>query len=50
MLFYGDNATDGQPIGATEALTRLILEASLAMEKTALEERMRDFDRRYPSP
>jgi hypothetical protein len=50
MLFYGDNATDGQPIGATDPLTRLILEASLAMEKTALEERMRDFDRRYPSP
>jgi Domain of unknown function (DUF4388) len=50
MLFYGDNATDGRPIGPTEGLTRLILEASLAMEKTALEERMRDFDLRYPRP
>jgi Domain of unknown function (DUF4388) len=48
MLFYGDNAADGRPIGATEGLTRLILEASLAMEKTALDERMRDFELRYP--
>jgi hypothetical protein len=48
MLFYGDNAPDGRPIGATESLTRLILEASLAMEKTALDERMRDFNLRYP--
>lgn len=48
MLFYGDNAADGRPIGTTEELIRLILEASLAMEKTALEERMRDFVLRYP--
>jgi Domain of unknown function (DUF4388) len=48
MLFYGDNAADGRPIGATEDLTRVILEASLAMEKVALDERLRDFDLRYP--
>ena len=48
MLFYGDNAADGRAIGATEQLIRLILEASLAMEKTALDERMRDFALRYP--
>jgi Domain of unknown function (DUF4388) len=48
MLFYGDNAADGRPIGATEGLTRLILEASLAMEKAALDERMRDFELRFP--
>jgi Domain of unknown function (DUF4388) len=48
MLFYGDNAADSRPIGATEDLTRIILEASLAMEKAALEERLRDFALRYP--
>ncbi len=48
MLFYGDNAVDGRAIGPTEDLTRSILEASLAMEKAALEERLRDFERRYP--
>jgi hypothetical protein len=50
MLFYGDNGADGRAIGAIDGLTRLILEASLAMEKTALEERLRDFDLRYPRP
>lgn len=48
MLFYGDNAVDGRTIGPTEGLTRTILEASLAMEKAALEERLRDFEVRYP--
>ena len=48
MLFYGDNAADGRPIGPTGDLTRIILEASLAMEKAALEERLRDFEHRYP--
>ncbi len=49
MVFYGDNGTDGRAIGATEDLTRSILEASLAMEKAALDERLHDFDLRYPS-
>jgi len=48
MVFYGDNAVDGRTIGPTEGLTRTILEASLAMEKAALEERLRDFEVRYP--
>jgi hypothetical protein len=48
MLFYGDNAPDGRTIGPVEGLKRLILEASLAMEKAALEERLRDFETRYP--
>jgi hypothetical protein len=48
MLFYGDNAADGRPIGASEELVRIILEASLAMEKAALDERMRDFELRFP--
>ena len=48
MLFYGDNAVDGRPIGPTGDLTRIVLEASLAMEKAALEERLRDFEHRYP--
>jgi hypothetical protein len=47
MLLYGDNAADGRSIGATSALTRAVLEASLAMEKEALEERQRDFELRY---
>ena len=47
MLFYGDNAADGRPIGATEDLARRFLEASLAMEREALEERQRDFELRY---
>jgi hypothetical protein len=48
MLLYGDNAPDGRPLGATQALGRTILEASLAMEKEALEERQREFELRYP--
>jgi hypothetical protein len=48
MIFYGDNGASGGPIGATEDLLRIILEASLAMEKAALDDRLRDFERRYP--
>jgi hypothetical protein len=47
MLFYGDNAADGRPIGASGDLARSVIEASLAMEKEALEERQRDFELRY---
>jgi Domain of unknown function (DUF4388) len=48
LVFYGDNGADGRPIGPTEDLTRSILEASLAMEKAALDERLHDFELRYP--
>ena len=48
MIFYGDNGAGGGPIGATEDLLRIVLEASLGMERAALDDRLRDFERRYP--
>jgi len=47
MLFYGDNLPAAAPIGPIDELVRAILEASLAMEKEALDQRLRDYDRRY---
>lgn len=45
LIFYGDNLPDGGPIGSTEELESAMTEASLAMEKEALEQRIRDFER-----
>jgi Domain of unknown function (DUF4388) len=45
LIFYGDNLPDGKPIGPTEELEMAMTEASLAMEREALEQRIRDFDR-----
>jgi hypothetical protein len=45
LIFYGDNLPDGRPIGPTEELEMTMTEASLAMERQALEQRIRDLDR-----
>jgi hypothetical protein len=45
LIFYGDNLPEGRPIGPTEELELAMTEASLAMEREALEQRIRDFDR-----
>ncbi len=45
LIFYGDNLPQGGPIGPTEELEWAMTEASLAMEKEALEQRIRDFER-----
>jgi hypothetical protein len=44
MIFYGDNLPDGEPIGSTEELEWAMTEAGLAMERLALEQRVRDFE------
>jgi hypothetical protein len=45
LIFYGDNLPDGRPIGSTEELEIAMTEASLAMEREALERRFRDFEK-----
>jgi hypothetical protein len=45
LVFYGDNAPTGRPLGPTEDLEWALLEAGLAMERDLLEERLRDFER-----
>ena len=49
LVFYGDDAASGEPLGSTEALEEAFEEAALGMEKEALEERTRDFARRRTS-
>jgi hypothetical protein len=44
VIFYGDNLPSGRPIGSTEDLEWAFVEASLEMEKEALDERIRAFD------
>lgn len=46
LVFYGDNALSADPVGSTGSLEELFEEAALAMEREALEERTRDFERR----
>jgi hypothetical protein len=45
-VLYGDNLPSGEPIGAIDGLELLMLEAGLAMEKTALEIRLRTLQER----
>jgi hypothetical protein len=45
LLFYGDDAADGQPLGDASELEWALLEAGLAMEQDMLEQRFRDFER-----
>jgi hypothetical protein len=45
LVFYGDNAPAGKPLGPAEDLEWALLEAGLAMERDLLEERLRDFER-----
>lgn len=45
-VLYGDNLPESKPIGPVDALEMLMLEAGLAMEKTALEMRLRTLQER----
>ena len=45
LIFYGDNLPESKPIGPTHELEMAMTEASLAMEREALDQRVRDFDR-----
>ncbi len=45
-VLYGDNLPSGEPIGSIEGLEVLMMEAGLAMEKTALEVRLRALQQR----
>lgn len=45
LLFYGDDAGDGQPLGDAGELEWALLEAGLAMERDRLDQRLRDFER-----
>jgi hypothetical protein len=45
LIFYGDNLPDGKPIGPAEELELAMTEASLAMEREALEQKVRDFEK-----
>ena len=44
-VLYGDNAIDGTPLPAIAGLEVLMQQAGLAMEKTLLEERLREMQR-----
>ncbi len=48
-VLYGDNLPESRPIGPVDALEMLMLEAGLAMEKTALEMRLRTLQERLGS-
>ena len=48
-VLYGDNQPTGEPIGAIDGLELLMLEAGLAMEKTALAIRLRTLQERLGS-
>lgn len=43
LLFYGDNAPGGRPIGSTEALERGLVQVGLRIEREQLEARLRRF-------
>jgi hypothetical protein len=45
LVFYGDDAGDGRPIGPAVELEWALLDAGLAMERDLLEQRLRDFER-----
>ncbi len=45
LVFYGDNAPSGAPLGPAEDLEWALLEAGLAMERDLLEQRLADFER-----
>ncbi len=45
LVFYGDDAGSGRPLGGVEDLEWALLEAGLAMERDLLEERLREFER-----
>ena len=45
MIFYGDNLPSDAPIGSTDELELLMTEAGLAMEKEALDSRVKEVER-----
>jgi hypothetical protein len=45
LVFYGDDAASGRPLGPAEDLEWALLEAGLAMERDLLEARLLDFER-----
>lgn len=45
LVFYGDDAGTGKPLGALEEVEWALLEAGLAMERDLLEQRLTDFER-----
>jgi hypothetical protein len=45
LVFYGDNAPAGTPLGPAQDLEWALLEAGLAMERDLLEQRLADFER-----
>ena len=45
LVFYGDDASSGRPLGRSEDLEWALLEAGLAMERDLLEARLGDFER-----
>jgi Domain of unknown function (DUF4388) len=45
LVFYGDDAGEDRPFGATEDLEWGLLEAALAMERDLLEARLSDFEK-----
>jgi hypothetical protein len=45
LVFYGDNAPSGEPLGPSDDLEWALLEAGLAMERDLLEQRLADFER-----
>lgn len=46
FVLYGDNAPGEEPIACTESLELLMIEAGLALEKTALERRLEEVEAR----
>jgi len=44
FVLYGDNLTDREPFGSLEKLEALLIEAGLAIEKAALETRVRQIE------
>jgi hypothetical protein len=49
LLFYGDNAPGGRPIGSTEALERGLVQVGLRIEREQLEARVRRFEGAEPA-
>ena len=45
LVFYGDNAPAGEPLGDPADLEWALLEAGLAMERELLERRLAEFER-----
>lgn len=49
FVLYGDDLPDRRPVGSIEPLEVLLIEAGLAIEKDALEQRVRQIESRRPT-